>query len=116
MITFHAGFVAVSLATREIVIKLIMKMAAERRLAQTIYLQSFAHAADKVFEIVVDYLSEVKDGYVRAACYRALMFSKKDYYFPQEEDLYSANIELRISATKYLGKLPSKKPLICLVK
>ena len=94
----------IKLATKEGVYAAVKRVAAERRLNQTIYLAPFEQANEKTMQYVAEYLLEDKELFSRAVCYKILLMATttgKVIEVP-DTDISGNNIELRIAAMKYL--------------
>lgn len=94
---------ALACGSKNIIDSIVLHIASQRRLTQGTYLQAFVNAPSDIVSIIVDYLNQTKDPYIRTTCYKILMLSQAtNSNWDLNSDIASPNLELRIAAVRYL--------------
>lgn len=117
LIHLHATIAAIKFSSEKLINLVINIMSARRRLGQAVYLKIFEIAPPQTKDIVENRLKAEKDFFVRATCYKILM-ELKDYnaILDIDADIYSTNMELRLSAMRYTSLANKDHAIPLLIK
>ena len=104
IINLHATVAAVKFGSAKLINLVINNMSQKRRLAQTVYVKIFELAAPETRKYVEERLHTEKDSFARATCYKILVtFKEYNANLDVTSDLQSKNMELRLSAMRYIA-------------
>lgn len=104
LVTLSAGATAIKLLNPKPINALIDRMSTERRLAITMFLVLFENANSKIINIIFDRLNNDSNPYIRASGYKILQkLSITEKFENFQKDLESTNIELKLSALRYIA-------------
>lgn len=113
----YAILAAIKLDSEKVTNEVITKIANERRLAQTIALKFFEQADKNIKNYVYNRLSTDPNPYIRATCYKILLRLPSDKsIIALEKDIEADNLELSLSAIKYLAYSQQQEAISILMK
>lgn len=116
LVHMHAAIAAINFGSMSMINFLISNISKKRRLGQAIYLKIFAMAPPGISKYIEERLKFETDLYTRATCYKILLsFPANDSHLDTTVDIDSDNLELRISALKYMAHAYKERAIPLLI-
>lgn len=116
LVSINSAMVATKFFNEKLTNNLIDIFSAGRRLQQSLYAEMIAKKGDAIAIIIFNRLDKEQNLYVKAFCYRLLSrLEDKTIFYPNaKDDVLSDNLELKLSALRYVASCdyPSKIEIV----
>lgn len=110
LVYFYAIVAGINCAKKSLINSAMKRIGSERRLAQSVGIQSFEKTSNQIRRYVEDCLNEDQDPYVKTACYKVLvLYPEASHSNTLNADIESKNLELALSAIRFMVRMQGKK-------